>query len=358
MKKKFSLVILIMICVLSGCQKTPYTTTNKESNTEKNTQPGKENMSTDDTSMDKEPVAVTLTEESVDEVLECGDVTVVLKGNIIKPDVYEGLCTYKAEIVNYNQYEQSMMFLFGEYEDLVYRSEITEDLQCIYEEVGRRMMWLSNSSRDSENKYTGIWGSIFFSKEGEPLSEKTKVDMTNDEARGKADDIINKIGLTSFEHYSTTYHEEILQEHPDGGMSSPFGDTLAVYYTQYLQGVPVLGITFERQAPHAKVSFDYSGVKYVSISEYTYEVMEYTDKILTYEEALEIFKKTISKDANCDGKVYDKVEFGYVLTKEYINGNFEIIAMPSWMFNFEGIPNAVTSGYDVIVNAIDGSVYK
>ena len=92
--------------------------------------------------------------------------------------------------------------------------------------------------------------------------------------------------------------------------------------------------------------------------EYTYEVMDYTDKILTYEEALEIFKKTISKDANCDGKVYDKVEFGYVLTKEYINGNFEIIAVPSWQFNFEGIPNAVTSGYDVIVNAIDGSVYK
>ena len=137
-----------------------------------------------------------------------------------------------------------------------------------------------------------------------------------------------------------------------------FGDTLTVYYTQYLQGVPVRGVTFKRQVPHAQVTFDYSGVNYVSISEYTYEVMEYTDKILTYEEALEIFKKTISKDADCDGKVYDKVEFGYVLIKEYINGNFEIIAVPSWQFNFEGIPNAIISGYDVIVNAIDGSVYK
>lgn len=357
MKKNLTVILFVMVYVLSGCQKTPYNTVNKEYDTEKNTQAVTENMSTDDTNMDKEPVPVTLTEESVDEVLECGDVTVVLKGNIIKPDVYEGLCTYKAEIVNYDEYEKSMMFLFGEYEESVFRQK-SGHLVCRYDEQGNNYMRLVNSSMYDENNYTGVWGSIFFTKDGNSLPEKTKVGMTNAEARVKADDIINKIGLTSFEHYSTTYHEEILQEHPDGGMSVPFGDTLTVFYVQSLQGVPVRVAECKRQVPHAQVTFDYSGVNYVSISEYTYEVMEYTDKILTYEEALEIFKKTISKDAECDGKVYDKVEFGYVLTKEYINGNFEIIAVPSWQFNFEGIPNAITSGYDVIVNAIDGSVYK
>ncbi len=360
MKKKFtltiSLIILIMICVLSGCQKTPYTTTNKESDAEKNTQPDKENMSTDDMSMDKEPVPVTLTEEFVDEVLECGDVTVVLKGNIIKPDVYEGLCTYKAEIVNYNQYEQSMMFLFGENEELVYRNERNGHLMCNYGEQGNAT--LVNTSMYDENNYTGIWGSIFWWRSDKSDNYKTEVEMTDNEARVISDDIINKIGLTSFEYFSSYYYDEVVQMTPDGDMAEPQGDILTLTYAQYLQGIPVSSITFQRHIPHVEVEFDHSGVRLVSVSEYTYEVLGWEDRILSYEDVLEIFKKNCSSNSEYDGKKLESVKFEYAITKEYINGSYEIIAVPSWRFYFEKLPNATTSGIDVVINAIDGSIIK
>lgn len=353
MKYKFSVLIMIAVCLLAGCQKTPYDTERIKSDTENVTQ-----KSTDVIDSDIEPVVITISDEYVEETLECGDVTVILKGNISKPDMYEGLYIYKAEIVNYGEYEQSMMFLFGEYEDLVYKDKISGQLKCCYDEQGKNYMRLVNSSIYDEKNFTGVWGSIFFSKDRKVLSEKKEVGMTNDEAYAKAEEIIKEIGLTSYEYYSTSYYEETLQPHPDGGMSVPFGDSLTVLYVQFLQGVPVLFTGFQRETPHAKIVFDYSGVLYVSVSEYTYEVSKKADKILTYEEALKIFKETISKDSEYDGKVFDSVKFEYTLTKEYINGSFQIVAVPSWHFYYEGIPNAVVTGVDVVINATNGNIIK
>lgn len=352
MKKLIVLVLCAVLISVSGCHKTPSTTI--INNNSEIYEPSETETPIDE---DNLPV-VTLTEESVDEILECGDVTVTLKGTVSKPDILDGLCTYKAEIINYNEYEQNMTFLFGEYEDLVERNEISKHLYYNDGEQWGYSAYLVNSSMYEEENFTGRWGSIFYNRWGKPLEEKTEVGMTNEEAKVKADEIIERIGLTSFEYYYTNYYDEVLNLTMEGTLGSPFGDQLSVIYTQNLQGVPVLSMGFQREAPHARVTFDYDGVLGVSVAEYTYEVYSQTDNLLTYEEALERFKSTIQGDKECDGLVFDQVKFEYAIIKVYVDGNFETIAVPYWHFYFEGIPGAAVVGVDVLINAIDGSAKR
>lgn len=351
MRKIISFILLTLL-LFTACQQTPSITI---INNDPELYAPLETESAID--VDNLPV-VTLREEAVDEVLECGDVTVTLKGTISKPDTLEGLYIYKADIVDYNEYENNMTFLFGEYEDLIHRLEPSKHLGYFAEEQWGYSAYIVNSSLYDENNFTGIWGSIFFSRGGTPLEEKTKVGMTDEEAKIQADEIINKIGLTSFQHYKTKYSEEVLQMTPEGVLGSPFGDKLTVTYAQYLQGIPVFSVGFQRQVPHAKVTFDYAGVAGVSISEYTYEIYTPIDHCISYEEALEKFKDTISRDKDSDGLVFDNVKFEYSLIKEYINGNFEIIAVPCWHFYYGGISGAAITGVDVKVNAINGNVTR
>ena len=346
------LFILGTAFLLTACQKTP------SSIIINNNPELYEPMETESAiDVDNLPV-VTLTEEAVDEILECGDVTITLKGTVSKPDILNGLCTYKAEIVNYDKYEKNMMFLFGEYEDLVYRHERSRQLMYSDGEQWGYNAYIVNSSLYEEGNTTMRWGSIFYSRGNKPLKEKTKVGMTNGEAKVKADEIIDKIGLTSFEHYSTTYYDEVLNLTMEGTLGSPHGDHLTVLYTQNLQGLPVMSMGFERQVPHARVTFDYDGVLGVSVSEYTYEVYGQMNNLITYEEALEKFKSAMRSDKECDGMVFNQVRFEYAIDKEYIDGKFEIIAVPCWHFYFEGIPGAAVAGVDAIVNAIDGSTKR
>ena len=349
MKYRVIALIIILAYMLSGCQKTPHTTENKESDSSEINE-----TVMDATTQERVPEVITLYEESVNETLECGDVTVILKGNISKPDVYEGLCIYKAEIVNYDQYEQSMMFLFGENEDLVYRNERNGYLMCNYGE--QCVATLVNTSIYDERDYTGVWGSIFWWIGGKADTGVLEVEITEEEARVQSDDIINKIGLTSFEYYSSYYYDEVVQMTPEGDMAEPQGDRLTLFYVQHLQGVPVCSITFKREVPQVKVIFDPKGLWSVSVSEYTYEVLEWTEKILSYEDALEIFKENCRNNSEYDGKKLESVKFEYAITKEYINGSFQIFAVPGWRFYFEKIPGATTSGYDVIINATNGNI--
>ena len=352
MRKTIVIYVLVTMLLLTACHKTPSTTPID------NSPIIKETIATDSPIDINDVEVIQLSEEEVDEVLQCGDVTVTLKGTITKPDTLEGLYIYKADIVDYNEYENNMTFLFGEYEDLIYRDEISKHLKYYDGELWGYSAYIVNSSLYDENNFTGSWGSIYFTRGRRPLEEKTKVDMTNDEAKAQADEIFNKIGVTSFEHYQTAYTEEVLQMTPEGTLGSPFGDTLTVVYAQYLQGIPVLSVGFQRQVPHAKVTFYYEGVLGVSISEYTYEIYAPIDQCISYEEALEKFKDTISRDKDSDGLVFDNVKFEYSLTKEYIDGKFEIIAVPCWHFYYEGIPGAAITGVDVIVNAINGNVTR
>ena len=350
--RKIIPLILTATVLLTACHKTPGTTI---INNDSDLYAPLETESAID--VDKLPV-VTLSEEAVDEVLECGDVTVTLKGTINKPDTLEGLYIYKANIVDYNEYENNMTFLFGEYEDLIHRFEPSKHLGYNAEEQWGYRAYIVNSSLYDENNFTGIWGSIFFFRAGKPLEEKTKVGMTDEEAKIQADEIINKIGLTSFQHYKTIYSEEVLQMTPEGVLGSPFGDKLTVTYAQYLQGIPVLSTCIQREVPHTEVTFDYAGVAGVSIAEYTYEIYSSINQCISYEEALEKFKDTISQDKDSNGLVFDNVKFEYSLTKEYIDGKFEIIAVPCWHFYYEGIPGSAVIGVDVKVNAINGNVTR
>lgn len=352
MKTKKIIIFILSAMLLTACHKTPSTTPID------NTPIIKETIANDSPIDINDLEIIQLSEEEVDEVLQCGDVTVTLKGTITKPDTLEGLYIYKADIVDYNEYENNMTFLFGEYEDLIHRFEPSKHLGYNSEEQWGYRAYIVNSSLYDENNFTGIWGSIFFFRSGKPLEEKTKVGMSDEEAKLQADEIINKIGLTSFQHYKTIYSEEVLQMTPEGVLGSPFGDKLTVTYAQYLQGIPVLSTCIQREVPLVKVTFDYAGVAGVSIAEYTYEIYSSINQCISYEEALEKFKDTISQDKDSNGLVFDNVKFEYSITKEYIDGKFEIIAVPCWHFYYEGIPGAAVIGVDVKVNAINGNVTR
>ena len=363
-KKLILLIVCFSILTTTACQKTPSTTPIDNSNVTKETLATDSSINTKETLATDSPVdikdleIIKLNEEKVDEVLNCGEVSVTLKGTVSKPDTLEGLYIYKADIVDYNEYEKNMTFLFGEYENLIYREERSKHLKYHDGEQWGYSAYIVNSSLYDEKSFTGSWGSIFFTRERKPLEEKIKVDMTNDEAKAQADEIINRIGVKSFQHYQTIYKEEVLQVTPEGTLGAPHGDTLTVVYAQYLQGIPVFSVDFQRQAPHVNVTFYYEGVLGVSISEYTYEAYAPIERCISYEEALEKFKTAISQDKDCNGLVFDSVKFEYSLIKEYINGNLEIRAVPYWHFYYEGIPGAIVNGVDVKVNAINGRVTR
>lgn len=349
--KKIVLFMVLFSSIFTACQQTPSTTIIDNEKLEIYI-----NATEKTIDMDMIP-EININSEDIDEVIECGDVSVTLKGTISKPVSYKDIHLYTVNVINYNEYESNMMFLFGEYENQVVRPYIFLKVSA---EDGYNAE-LMNSSLIDASKGTSPWGAIEFFKGAEPVTEDMrKVNMTDEEARKQADEIMSRIGTTAFVYDGSKYHEEVLQITPDGTLSSPLGDSLCVYYVQEIQGIPMRSTQIEsRKRPRAYVTFDSSGVSYVSISEYEYEVYSKLENCISYEEALQIFKGHISKDKLNDGNIYTSVEFQYTIDRVYINGVFLELAIPCWYFNKEDHPDSSwDSTGDVCINCIDGSVFS
>lgn len=348
---KIVLIMLLASLLLTACQQTPSTTIINNEKIE---------ITTDETmeaiDMDELPI-INIDSEDVDKVIECGDISVTLKGTVSKPDSYEDIYSYTVNVIDYNQYESNMMFLFGEYENQVVRPHT---FLMVYLEDEYRAN-LINTGLVDVSGYTGLWGNIWFDRSEKTVAEDMRrVNMTDEEARKSADEIMSRIGTIAFEYDGCEYYEEVLQITPEGMLSSPQGDSLHVYYIQKIQGVPIRSTLIEsRIRPMAMVGFDSEGVDYVSISEYEYDVYSRLEQCISYEEALQLFMDYISKDSLNDGNVYTSVEFQYTIKKVYMNGNFVEMAIPYWVFDKEDHPDATWDPRgDIYINCVDGSIYS
>ena len=350
MKTKKIIIFILSTMLLTACQQTPSSTIINNDELE---------ITTDATmeAIDKNNLPViNISTEEMDEVIECEDVSITLKGMISKPDSYNDIYLYTANVINYNEYESNMMFLFGEYEDLAVR--VRDKFIMVDTEDGYHAD-LTNTSLAAPTEITCPWGDIWFDRNENPVSEDMrKVDMTDEEARNQADEILDRIGTTEFECDRSKYHEETLQITPDGNLSSPLGDNLTVYYVQKIQGIPIRTTLVEsRIRPRAYVTFDSRGVNYVSISEYEYDVYSKLEQCVSYEEALQLFKDYISKNGLNDGNLYTSMEFQYTINKIYVNGNFVELAIPFWVFDKENHPEALWDPRgDIYINCMDGSI--
>ena len=349
MKAKIIIALLGAMC-LTACHKTPTTTVinnQKETDSdiiisEQNTLEPEENM-----------IYVTLTEGTIKETIVAGDTTVTIDGVIIKPDRLDGLYQYIANETDYSEYEKNMMFLFGENEKDAYRDERSKWIIAKYGE--NDYAYIINSRLYDVNNFTGPMGAIWYSFNFGPVSEsERKVNMTLEEAATKADEIMSKVGVKDIVYYNSEYHEEELLTEIYGDDICPMGDTIGVHYVQQLQGIPVLSSNNERYLnPVSFVRFHSKGVNAVSIIEYQYERIRRIDQCVSYEQALEGFRKYISKNEKYTNVPFTEVSFEYALWKESVNGSRVLVAKPCWAFK---VHEDVFGYVDIYVDAETGEV--
>ena len=352
-KRNIVLTLLVLIlCCLTACHKTPTTTVinnQKETDSditisEQTTLEPEENM-----------VYVTLTEETIKETVVVGDNTVVISGVIIKPDRLDGLYQYIAYETDYSEYEKNMMFLFGEHEKDAYRDERSKNIIAKYGE--NQYARIINSRLYDVNNFTGPMGAIWYHFNFGPVSEsERKVNMTLEEATTKADEIMSRIGVKDIVYYNSEYHEEILLTEVYGDDICPMGDTIGVYYVQQLQGIPVISFNHEKYlAPVSAVGFHSKGIETVSVVEYQYERIRRIDQCISYEQALEEFRKYISENEKYTNVPFTEVSFEYALWKESVNGSRVLVAKPCWAFK---VHEDVIGYDDIYVDAETGEVVE
>ncbi len=335
--KKETILLFLSAVLLTGCNQTPSTTVIDNTPVETTQHEVEETIDVENLPQ------ISMYEEAINQTLELGEVTLTINGIVSKPDATDGLYTYFAEFKDYEEYLPKMFFLFGEYQDrkyldgeLYYRVDVPE---------------------------IEYWGYVYampqfgfaeYLRATVPVSEdEIQVKLTNEEAISMSNDILNKIGVTELELFSCIYEEEFLQTTPDGELAGALGDRLVVEYCQKLQGVPARSTSFGKTL-RTKVSFFSGGISSVRISISDYEPYYKIDECISFEEALEKFKETVSKDESFNGVNMDKVLFEYTVEKEYIDGKFVTVAVPCWHF-YREMPHWMGhSGTEVIVNAITG----
>ena len=351
MKGKIILALLGMLC-LTACHKTPTTTVinnQKETDSditisEQTTLEPEENM-----------ICVTLTEEELKETVVAGNFSVTIDGTIIKPDRLDGLYQYVAYETDYSEYEKNMMFLFGEHEKDAYRDEITKHIVTKY---GEHLYGsIINSRLYDVNKFIGTRGAIWYSVNFGPVSEsERKVNMTLEEAAAKADEIMSKVGVKDIVYYNSEYQEEVLLTEIYGDDICPMGDTIAVYYVQQLQGIPVLySNNVKYKNPISYVIFHSKGIRSVGVVEYQYERIRRIDQCVSYEQALEGFRKYIAENGEYNSATFTEVLFEYGIWKESVNGSRVLVAKPCWVFKV--YKNAYVYA-DIFVDAETGEVVE
>ena len=346
--RKIIVKFVLVLCCLTACHKTPTTTiinNQKETDSditisEQTTLEPEENM-----------VYITLTEETIKDTIVAGDTTVTIDGVIIKPDRLDGLYQYIAYETDYSEYEKNMMFLFGEHEKDAYRDERSKRIIAKYGE--NQYARIINSR--ATNTFSGHMGAIWYSFNFGPVSEsERKVNMTLEEATTKADEIMSRIGIQDLMFYKSVYHEEILLTEVYGDDICPMGDTIGVHYVQQLQGVPVLHSNHDRYLdPVSYVRFHSKGIEAVGVVEYRYERIRRIDQCVSYEQALEGFRKYISKNEKYTNVPFTEVSFEYALWKESVNGSRVLVAKPCWAFK---VHEDVFGYVDIYVDAETGEV--
>ena len=348
--RKIIVIYVLILCCLTACHKTPTTTViNNQKETDSDI------TISEQTTLDPEEnmIYVTLTEETIKETIVAGNTTVTINGVIIKPDRFDGLYQYIAYETDYSEYEKNMMFLFGEHEKDAYRDEITKHIVTKY---GEHLYGsIINSRLYDVNKFIGTRGAIWYSVNFGPVSEsERKVNMTLEEATTKADEIMSRIGVKDIVYYNSEYHEEILLTEVYGDDICPMGDTIGVSYVQQLQGIPVLySNNVKYNNPISYVSFHSKGIQSVGVVEYQYERIRRIDQCVSYEQALEGFRKYIAENGEYNSATFTEVLFEYGIWKESVNGSRVLVAKPCWVFKV--YKNAYVYA-DIFVDAETGEV--
>ena len=349
MKAKIILALLGVLC-LAACHKTPTTTViNNQKETDSDISISEQTTLEPEENM----IYVTLTEETIKETIVAGDTTVTIDGVIIKPDRLDGLYQYIAYETDYSEYEKNMMFLFGEHEKDARKDERSKWIIAQYGE--NDYAYIINSR--AINTFSGHMGAIWYSFNFGPVSEsERKVNMTLEEAATKADEIMSKVGVKDIVYYNSEYYEEILLTEVYGDDICPMGDSIGVYYVQQLQGVPVLYSNNERYInPVSVVGFHSKGIDTVRVVEYRYERIHRIDQCISYEQALEGFRKYISENEKYTNVPFTEVSFEYALWKESVNGSRVLIAKPCWAFK---VHEDVFGYDDIYVDAETGEVVE
>ena len=350
--RKIIVIFVLVLCCITACHKTPTTTiinNQKETDSditisEQTTLEPEENM-----------VYVTLTEETIKETIVAGSAMVTIDGVIIKPDRLDGLYQYIAYETDYSEYEKNMMFLFGEHEKDARKDERSK--QIIADMGNNQYAYIINSRLYDVNKFIGDMGAVWYMVNFGPVSEsERKVNMTLEEAKIKADEIMSKVGIKDIVYYNSEYHEEILLTEVYGDDICPLGDSIGVYYVQQLQGIPVLYSNHDRYLnPISYVGFHSKGIESVGVVEYQYERIHRIDQCVSYEQALETFRNYISENEKYNSVPFTEVSFEYALWKESVNGSRVLVAKPCWAFK---VHEDVFGYVDIYVDAETGEVVE
>ena len=351
MKGKIILVLLGMLC-LTACHKTPTTTViNNQKETDSDI------IISEQTTLEPEEnmIYVTLTEETIKETIVAGDTTVTIDGVIIKPDRLDGLYQYIATETDYSEYEKNMMFLFGDFEEKAHKDEITKVI--LVEKDARYHAQIVNSRIYDINKMISRRGDITFLGFQIPVSEnERKVDMSFDEAILNANIVLNRIGVNRQSLYICEYHEDFFFSKDLYDDTLPFGDTINVSYVQQLQGVNVSASNVDKYVnPISYVSFNSRGINSVRIVEYQYEHIRKIEQCVTYEQALEGFRKYLTENEAYNSVLFSEVSFEYALWKESVNGSRVLVAKPCWAFK---VHEDVFGYDDIYIDAETGEVVE
>ncbi|MGN0374571.1 MAG: hypothetical protein ACI4EN_03660, partial [Butyrivibrio sp.] len=209
-----------------------------------------------------------------------------------------------------------------------------------------------NNTRAIEGEVIGWKSVVYFDLHPDPIvsDDEIAVNMTNEEAKEKADEIISRIGVEGFE-FSGFLYEEAVPE-------MIFRDRIYVIYKQFLQGVPVCFDYEQYRNCEMLVAFSSRGVEDVSIIEYDYERLSGNSHCLTYEEALECFKDYVEGCDYYEGAVFSDISLQYVLKEKKVDDKSLLLAIPCWRFDAILEPSLGNDYPDVFVDATSGEIYS
>lgn len=354
MKKKIIFIISVF-SLFVGCQKTPTTTVIKDAHFDD------EVLENETTESWEKMVTANIYTENVNETFMVGNKTITFKGKKVLPDRTDGLYTYKAVNTSYDEYFNNMDFLFGEYINDMY---VPVDYFTGELEIGTKSvkcdnnllihMSIQNSRANGKDVMTSA-SKVYFWVDWNPriADSEVPVNMTNDEAKKEADEIIDKIGVTGFEFEKCVYGHNPVSEG-----NEPRMDDITVVYRQHLQGIPVETYYSNNSQCQTAVTFVSRGISRVYIIEYAYEKIAKNSQCITYEEALECFKNYVNSCDYYDGAIFTEISFQYVIKVSYVDGENVRMVIPCYKFDTLLDPVLNNMYPDVYVDARDGKIYS
>lgn len=356
---KRNLIFILFFCtMLSGCQKTPSTEVVFKDETS-SAEDYFEEVVTEEGTL--EPIenmtVVNLNITEINETFQIGDKTITFSGTLSIPDKTDGLYLYNVTETSYDDYFNNMDFLFGDNERQVDIEDENHKYAFSYIDVGNNIrcseIYNQRGYVDGPNMeqvrdcgYSGNW-------DPRVKDEDVVNNMTFDEAKKQADEIINRIGVKSFKFEKCFYwHYEVFEG------NYPFMDEVQVIYRQYLQGVPVKTYYGEVEGCGTFVSFVSKGLGWIRIAEYEFERILRYDKCLTYEEAYKCFEEYVDSCDYYHDAIFTDISFQYVLMSKWVEGEKQVRAVP--FYKFDALLEPALNNYypDIYVDATNGRIYS